>query len=278
VAQRAVPPPIAAASRFLAIWRRGVFAGLTLLCIPLQLLFLAVSRKAAIRFPAFFHRRVARLLGFRVRVYGERSVARPTLYVCNHLSYIDIVILSGAFEGSFISKADVRSWPVFGFLARLQRTIFIERSRDAVRGQATVIADRLAEGGDLMLFPEGTSADGARVLPFKASLFGAATAREGAPPVVVQPVTLAYHRLDGMPMTRLMRPFVSWYGDMDLATHAPVMLGLGRIDAAVIFHPPSTIADQGGRKPLAAYCEQACRAGLESAHRNAPAPYSPTPA
>ncbi|MEM6491149.1 MAG: lysophospholipid acyltransferase family protein [Pseudomonadota bacterium] len=270
----AIAPPTAVASVTLAALRGVLFIGWTLVCFPVQAACLLVSRRAATAFPTFFHRRLARFLGFRVTVYGQRSAARPTLFVCNHLSYIDIVVLGGAFEGSFISKADVRSWPVFGLLARMQRTIFIARSREAIRGQSAEIADRLRAGDALMLFAEGTSTDGAMVRPFMASLFGVAQPADGETPVVVQPVTLAYHRVDGMPITRLLRPYVCWYGDMDLAGHAPKMLGLGVIDAAVIFHPPQTIAGAGGRKALAAYCENACRAGLESAHRSAPAPYT----
>ena len=146
------PPPTSIASNLLAATRICLFIGWTLLCIPAQLVFLAASRRASTWFPAFFHRRLGRFLGFKVQSYGERSAAAPTLFICNHLSYIDIVTLGGAFEGSFISKADVRSWPVFGFLARLQRTIFIERSREAVRSQANAVSARLAAGDALMLF------------------------------------------------------------------------------------------------------------------------------
>lgn len=264
------PPLTALSSRGLAFARIAGFAAWTLACLPVQLVLLSVSRDGAMRFSSFFHRRLARILGFRIRMVGQRR-AGATLFVANHLSYIDIVILGGCFKGAFISKAEVRSWPGFGFLAVLQRTVFIKREKSAARAQTEEIRRRLETGDSLMLFAEGTSSAGHGVLAFKSSLLAVAATEVDGAPVAVQPVTLIYDRLDGMPAGRLMRPFVSWFGDEDLASHLPIMLGLGRIGATVIFHTPLTLADSGDRKALTRRCEAAVRAGYESVLRGQPA-------
>lgn len=270
----AADPPAKLASGALAALRIAGFLAWVIACMPIQVVLLAVSRRAATAFPVFFHRRLARILGFRIRVIGARRKG-PTLFVANHLSYIDIVILGASVYGSFVSKAEVRGWPIFGQLAMLQRTVFIRRERAAAKAQAEEINARLAAGDSLLVFPEGTSSDGAGVLAFKSSLLSVAAARPNGEPVAVQPVTLVYDRLDGMPAGRFLRPFIAWYGDMDLAGHAPTLLGLGVVGATVIFHPPLTLEAAGDRKTLARLCEQAVRAGYESALRGRPRPARP---
>ena len=135
----------------------------------------------------------------------------------------------------------------------------------APSSQRDAISERLAAGDALILFPEGTSGDGNRVLPFKTALFGAAAPRGGIEPVVVQPVSLAYTRLDGMPIGRAYRPFFAWYGAMDLLTHLWGMIGLGTVEVVVQFHPPTSIADCGSRKALADYCSARVAGGMAGA-------------
>jgi len=166
--EAAIDGPAALWSPILATARVVAFLAWTIACAPIQIVLLAISKRAATRFPKFFHRRLARILGFNIRVVGQRRRG-ATLFVANHLSYIDIVILGACFRGSFISKAEVRQWPIFGWLAILQRTVFIRRERAAARKQAEEINARLEAGDSLMLFPEGTSSDGNGVLPFKSS-------------------------------------------------------------------------------------------------------------
>jgi lyso-ornithine lipid O-acyltransferase len=108
-----------------------------------------------------------------------------------------------------------------------------------------------------VLFAEGTTGDGNRIKRFKSALFAVAERPPGATPVIVQPVTIAWTRLDGMPLGRVLRPAVAWYGDMDLAPHLWAVAGLGRIEVEVIFHEPLTLAQAGSRKALAHHCESA---------------------
>src|SRR5699024_2425680 len=135
---------------------------------------------------------------------------------------------------SFIAKADMATWPVMGWLARLQRTIFIERERRRTSGkQAGEIGRRLAAGEAVVLFAEGTTGDGNLVLPFKSTLFGAATMalQEGAiDKVYIQPLTIAYTRIQGMPMGRRGRSLAAWIGDTELAPHAATLLKEGAVD------------------------------------------------
>jgi lyso-ornithine lipid O-acyltransferase len=147
-------------------------------------------------------------------------------------------------------------------LAKLQRTVFIERQVRRAAAQRGELTRRLAAGDDLILFPEGTSSDGNRVLPFKSALFSAA---EGGNPVVVQPVSVAYVRLNGMPMGRLYRPFFAWYGDMEMASHLWELLGLGVAGVSVEFHAPVMASAFPSRKALAAYCQGVIADGLAAA-------------
>jgi 1-acyl-sn-glycerol-3-phosphate acyltransferase len=188
--------------------------------------------------------------------------------VANHTSYLDILALGGIARVSFVAKSEVASWPLFGTFARLQRTVFVQREHRAKTGEAAAeIRNRLLEGDALVLFPEGTSNDGNRVLPFKSALMGAAESRigtdaEGKPIYVpVQPVSISYTGLHGIPMGRENRPLFAWYGDMELVDHLWEGLETGPVDVVIEFHPPLTVDMVGGRKKLAAIVEQTIRTG-----------------
>jgi 1-acyl-sn-glycerol-3-phosphate acyltransferase len=182
------------------------------------------------------------------------------------------MILGSMITGSFIAKSEVKNWPFFGLLARLQRTVFVDRRVRNTSTQREAISERLAVGDDLILFPEGTSGDGNRTLPFKTALFSAAATRGRVGPVLVQPVSLAYTRLDGIPIGRAYRPLIAWYGAMDMATHLWGMIGLGTVEVVVQFHPPTVLADCGSRKALAGYCYARIASGVASALFGRPQP------
>lgn len=199
---------------------------------------------------AGFWRVFCRLIGIEVVVRGDICVDAPVLYVANHNSYLDIPILGAVVPGFFVAKSEVSSWPGIGFLARVAHTVFVERRAQRTAEQRDELQRRLDKGESLILFPEGTSSDGNRVLPFKSALFSVAERNGGNLPV--QPVSVAYTHLDGMPMGRLIRPFYAWYGDMILAPHAWAVLGLGRMRVELEFHPPLTLVGCGSRKHLSA--------------------------
>ena len=255
----------------LRLWRAALYLSLTLPAGPIQAILLLLKSPLARRFPAAYHRLCCRALGFRIERIGTRSATHPTLYVANHQSYLDIPELGGVVEGSFVAKAEIASWPYFGVLAKLQRSIFIDRRPGSTAKQRDAIMQRLEEGDDLIIFPEATSSDGLHVLPFKSALLSVAEFRPRGTPLAVQPITVAYVRLDGMPLGRFYRPFVSWYGGMEVSPHLWTMLGLGRIGVKIIFHPPVTLEQFGSRKALAEHCYRviATSLALELAGRGA---------
>lgn len=237
----------------------GCFAALTVPLMPLQQVFVWFWPNMARRFPMHYHRLVCRILGIRVTVTGKPPGQGPLLIVSNHVSWLDIMVLSAVAPVSFVAKKEVNSWPFFGSLARLQRTVFVDRERRHATGSGhDDMRERLKQGDILVLFPEGTSSDGRRVLPFKSSFFGAA-AYEG---VLVQPVSLAYRGHRNMPMTRRLMPSFAWYGDMDLAPHLLEALTAGPIEVAVICHPPLSLGGERSRKALARHAEDLVRRGV----------------
>ncbi|MGE0717523.1 MAG: lysophospholipid acyltransferase family protein [Alphaproteobacteria bacterium] len=253
-------------SPVLATCRLVVYGLLTVVLMPVQLLALAVSRRAATALPLAYHRACLWVLGMNVERRGAIATDRPTLFVVNHCSYLDITVLGSLIGGSFIAKAEVAGWPFFGWLAKLQRTVFVERQkRTAAAGQRDEIAGRLEAGDDLILFPEGTSSDGNRILPFKTALFSVAERQVKDRPLVVQPVTLAYVRLDGIPLGHGLRPFFAWYGDMDLAGHIWKAAGLGDCTVSVEFHRPVTLAEFRSRKDMARHCQRTIEEGMARA-------------
>ncbi|HWB48802.1 MAG TPA: lysophospholipid acyltransferase family protein [Stellaceae bacterium] len=247
-------------SRFLRLRRIGVYLAWTLALMPVQAIGLLLKRRWVAEFPRFYHRQCCRILGLDIRRVGEPVAARPVLFAANHVSYTDITVLGSLIAGSFIAKSEVAGWPLFGQLAKLQRSVFVDRQVRSTARQRDAIAERLAAGDALILFPEGTSGDGTFVLPFKSALFSVVYNRQE--PVTVQPVSVAYTRLDGLPIGRTLRPFFAWYGDMDLAPHLWHLLGLGRIEAVVEFHPPVALADFPSRKALADYCRRRIESGV----------------
>jgi len=242
------------------------FLVFTVLCMPVQWLLLKTGAGAARRFPHWYHRRVAALFGLRIRVVGQPVTGEGVLIVANHTSWADIVIFSAVMPISFVAKAEIARWPFFGTLARLQRTVFVERTRRSATGEMRdMIRRRILAGDALVLFPEGTSYDGNHVLPFKSALLGAAEARLASGAYVkVQPVSAAYTGLHGLPMGRENRPLFAWYGDMEMVPHLWEALMAGPADVVVQFHEPLSL-DGMDRKALAAQAENQVRTGLSNA-------------
>ena len=247
-----------------------LFVLLTFLLAPLQALLVRFAPGAAGRLGCAYWRCVARLIAIRVTITGAPEPG-GALIAANHSSWLDIVVLGSIAPTVFVAKREVAGWPLFGLIARLGRTVFVDRARrSAVSGALEEIRARLKAGDKVVLFAEGTSSDGNRVLPFRTSLMGAAEVTIDGRPAPVQPVTVAYRALYGIPLDRWRMPQIAWYGDMALWPHLLGALGLGPIDAEAIFHPARTMAEAGDRKALAGSCEAAVRAGLTPPRPPAP--------
>ena len=256
----------------------GFFA-LTVPLMPIQAALLRVSPARARRFPHWYHRQVCRLMGVRLSIEGEVAKDKPVLLISNHTSWLDISVLSAVAPVSFVAKKDVSRWPFVSTLARLQRSVFVDRERPTAVGETTnEIMGRLAMGDTVVLFAEGTSSDGNRVLPFKTSLFAAAKppAKAGAasaatPDVVVQTLSLVYTRLHGVPMNRAARPIVGWYGDMEMQSHAWELLKAGPLDVRIRIGKPIPLESFADRKDLARRSEDEIRQNVVGLLRNYPA-------
>jgi 1-acyl-sn-glycerol-3-phosphate acyltransferase len=251
--------PLRAFSRLL------IYLSLTFALMPFQTIAVALGLRLRESIPLFYHRTCCRIFGLKVEQRGEIAGSRPVLFASNHSSYLDIMVLASIIPGSFVAKREVASWPLFGLLAKLQRTVFVVRDRKHALAQRDEMTERLAHGDHLILFPEGTSNDGNRVLPFKSSLFAAAHREIDGKPLIVQPVSVAYVALDGLPLGRFLRPFYAWYGDMDMASHIWGVAGLGNLTAVVEFHPPAPAEAFASRKTLADYCYRRVATGIADA-------------
>jgi 1-acyl-sn-glycerol-3-phosphate acyltransferase len=214
-------------------------AGALLLCLPLHYLWKLTGRPSP--WPRRFLGWVGRIAGMRVRAVGA-PLERDVLFLANHLSWLDILVLAGASGTAFVSKAEVAAIPVVGWLAGLNNTVFVARSeRSAVRGQADALRTALAGGQPVALFPEGTTEGGAEILPFRASLL--ASLFPPLPGVKVQPVALDY----GAAAHDL-----AWVGDEPgLANLRKVLSRRGTAPVTLHFLAPVDPAT-GDRKTLAA--------------------------
>jgi len=242
------------------------FALWSLLLVPPQIVIMAITRgSAAFIVPRIWHRGVCTLLGVRVSFSGRPLEKGQVFYVFNHLSYLDIPVIGGLLNASFIAKKEVRSWPVFGFLARLQQTAFIDRARRSARQGSDQVSEYLERGRNLILFAEGTSTDGRSVWPFKSSLFGL-IGQAPSGPVLLQPATIRIVSVGGKPPeTQNLRDLYAWHIKMD----APLPAHLWRFARSrgahihIMFHPPLKASPQDDRKELARQCHKIVAEGLE---------------
>jgi 1-acyl-sn-glycerol-3-phosphate acyltransferase len=198
-----------------------------------------ISRRVHFMAIHCFYRACLKVVGVRLNLQGS-SVCKtaPVLFISNHVSYLDIVALGSFLNASFISKKDVAGWPFFGQVARLNRTVFVERRRDRAAGEMGVIGQRLREKDSLVLFPEGTTGNGSNVLRFKSTFFKLAEDWKEEHKLYIQPVSLAYTHLNNVPMGTAVRRKFAWIGDADLASHLWMILKQGAITISVKLHPP----------------------------------------
>ena len=196
-------------------------------------------------------------MGIRLTVVGEH-MAHNGAVVSNHVSWLDIFTLNAAKRIYFVAKSEVAGWPLIGWLARATGTVFIARRSVDAKIHLDVFATRLNAGHKLLFFPEGTSTDGLRVIPFKSTLFEAFFAQESRDALHIQPVTVKYSAPAGEEAR-----FYGWWGDMELAPHLLKTLAARKSGAVeVIYHAPVAVADFDGRKALARYCEDTVRSGF----------------
>jgi len=192
-----------------------------------------------------FYRGALRILGIRIHVHREFSPRRPLFVAANHVSYLDIFVLGSLIPAVFVSKQEVRRWPVVGFVAAMQHTIFIARRRSRADSEIRPIENALNNGHNVVVFPEGTSTNGTSILPFKSALFEAAR-RANA---YVQPVSLVYRERHGGVLSVKDRDFYTWGTDAPFFAHFARLIMRPGVLVEVWIRP--TIAPNTPRKEIA---------------------------
>ena len=245
-----------------------LFVVLCLITVPPQIIVLLLHKgRYAYFIPQIFHKGVC--LIFRIKVQIEGVVPRDiqqTIFVSNHLSYLDIPVIGSVLRASFVAKEDVSGWPVFGFLSNMQQTAFISRQRNKAGDVQGNLDALLKDGKSLILFPEGTSTDGQSVFPFKSSLFSIAVGHS-QPHLNIVPFTINMIRVDGRPvLAQEDRDTYAWHLKMDtpLEKH---LWHFAKTDGAIIrlvFSPSILPNSHGDRKELAKACQEAVSNGLIS--------------
>lgn len=246
--------------------RGGLLGGVTFGCLGLLLLvrlverpLFGLQRPLTPHITQFVCRSAFRILGMRFVVRGAPMRHRGAV-VSNHVGWLDIFALNAAQRIYFVSKSEVAGWPGIGWLARATGTVFIQRKGGQALEQKNLFEARLRAGHKLMFFPEGTSTDGLRVLPFKSTLFAAFYAGGLDAILWVQPVTLIYAAPEGADPR-----FHGWWGDMDFASHLLAVLAAPRRGGVeVVLHDPLRVSDFADRKTLAAQCEAMVRSAFPS--------------
>ena len=242
-----------------------------IVAIPLQWLILLLHLPFWNVLPRIFHRLAAHFLGLRVRLIGKPETGKATLVVANHISWIDIIAIGSVANVSFVARDELNKWPVVGFFSRMQRTIFVSASpRDAARTATSEMARRMVGGGAVCLFAEGRSDVGTHVMPFRSGLVAAsqtALIDAGARYVSIQPVTIAYTHLQGLPITRPERALVAWIKAKSVAENIWDILTSGTRDVTVAFGRPMPLAEGSNRKEITRRAENEVRRMLVALNR-----------
>ena len=230
-----------------------IFLLFTLVLLPFQLVIVFLIKKNTYIIPYFFHNLCRRIFGIKIKIYGKASVNFPVLFISNHASYLDILILGSLFKTSFVAKKEVAKCPLFVILAKLQNTIFIDRRIPTLKNQENKIIEHLNKKKNLVIFPEGTSSDGNRVLPFKSSLFNIFEKNLNSR-IFVQTITIVYKKINGIPMNRIDRKNITWHSNMDLVPNIFNVLKKLSIEVEIIFNDEFLPSKEYDRKKIALHC------------------------
>lgn len=244
----------------IGIARLFVYAVLCAVLIPLQALVLLVTKgPAAYIIPVWFHKTVCALFAIKIETVGRPGAKRNLVLLSNHISYLDIEVISAVLPVSFIAKNEVARWPLFGLLAKLQQTVFISRDpRQAQDGQRK-LDKALARPMPLVLFAEGTSSNGESVLPFKSTLFNIFLNKK----IILQPLTIDLLEVDGKAITTpIQRDLYAYYDDIVLAPHLWSFAKGRGAKIRLVFHDVLDVKQYTDRKTLAHAAHTACASGL----------------
>lgn len=255
----------------IACYKMFCFALLCAFTFPILAIWRACFSKTDLfhAIPKTFHTLTCKIFQIKIETVGKPT-EEHAIYLGNHLSYIDIPVIGSVLDATFISKDDVKSWPVFGWLALLAETVFISRSRDAAQKCINDISEMIERDRSLILFPEGTSSRGSNVIPFKSSLFELFLNESIKDKLLIQPFTLSIQRIDEKEISKPEdMDRYAWYGDMELTPHLWQIANLKGALIRINFHPPYPANKFDNRKIFAKTCYEDVKAGLEE---NSPIP------
>ena len=243
----------------------SVFILGTLLLIPFQLVLMVVIWRPKKQSPVvrLWFKFIRELLNIRVTVHTKKNLSKKQkIFLGNHISYLDIIVLGAAFDCFFVAKNDVASWPIFGFLSKLGGTIFISRQRAHIKEQIPLLKGHIDRGQSLYLFPEGTTSNGRQVLNFKSSLLNVLQIADKKP--IIQPVSLAYTHVNGAPMkTTDDFDIAAWYADMTLPPHLWNVFRQKSLRATITIHPRIPTYDASEIKDLTQKIQETVSTGFE---------------
>jgi 1-acyl-sn-glycerol-3-phosphate acyltransferase len=252
-----------------AILRLGWLGAATLVLLPAQFVAVRLGARTAAVVPKLYHRLVCRALGVRCTVTGAAPPpGAGGLIVSNHVSWLDIAVIGAQRPLCFVAKSEVADWPGIGLLSKLQRTVFIDRMRRSATAEvAEQMGARLSAGESVVLFAEGTTGDGTRILPMRSSLLGAAHAAlgEGGGDITIYPLAISYTGMHGMAGGRAERSALAWYGDTELAPHLKAVLAMGAIDVVLAWGEPIAMGAKTSRKEATRLAEIAIRRARQQA-------------
>ncbi len=235
-----------------------------LIIVPFQITLVLFNLKLRLYIPKIFHKFVLLVLGIKVNIIGEITRLRPLVLIGNHTSYLDIIVLGSLMPISFVAKEEIRGWFLFGFLAKMQNTIFIKRKNYKTLESIVKINENINNNFALVLFPEGTTSSGKKILNFKTSLFNLF---EGDSTLRLQNFSLCYTHVNTMPIDNRVRPQISWYGDMNMISHLTNLLKLSCINVTVVMHPVFSTKNLN-RKEISKFSHVQIKKGIDTALGN----------
>ena len=235
-----------------------------IITIPIQFIlnFLRLNLKNT--YPLFFYKIIKNIAGINLHIEGlkkNKPNITGTLYIANHVSWFDILCLGSVLNARFIAKKEVASMGIFGFLAKLSNTFFIDNSsKNMIYQYNNFIKSKLLNGESLILFPEGTTSDGNSIKKFKSSLFECINSSDKL--INVQPISICYVRKNNLPMGIYSRRFIAWVGETSMVSSMKEFLSSGSITVSLIFHPEVSMSRFDNRKELTSFCEEQILIGL----------------
>ena len=208
-----------------------------------------------------------KIMGVKVGQQGFENIPKDSvLFVSNHTSYLDILVLGSKIKVRFTPKIEISKWPILNFIVNLSLPVYIHRNASKSIEQKQKIREIIEGGDSILMFPESTTNDGREVLPFKSSLFSVTEPEKDTHEddhIAIQPISIVYTHIDGEIANEHNMDKVAWYGDMKFLPHFWKLLGCRGAKVKILYHSELYYEDFGDRKTLSKHCEDVITKGVE---------------